>query len=176
MRLLITSFLLTTFAFTLKAQNTPEFDSHALSITWQALQNDNPRKDESLNELVITNNGKTGLPASGWKLYFNSARGILPATTTGNATIEKLNGDLFTLTPTSPFTGIKPGESVKIDFVSDELVVNISDMPVGFYLVWDANPDKGYMIGDPKILPFSPSYPGLVTTEVIYNQNKNIKD
>jgi hexosaminidase len=176
MRLLLTSFLVTIFAFTLKAQNMPAFDSHALSITWQALQNDNPRKGESLNELVVTNNGKTELPASGWKFYFNSARGILSTTTTGNAVITKLNGDLFTVTPTSTFTGIKPGESVKIDFVSDEEVINISDGPLGFYLVWDDKPQKGYPIGDPKILPFSPSYPGLVTTEVIYNQNKVIKD
>lgn len=176
MRLLLISFLLTVSVTTLKAQNAADFDSHTLSISWQALQNDNPKKGESLNELTITNNGKTALPVSGWKLYFNSARGILPATTTGNVTFTKLNGDLFTITPTSTFSGIKPGESVKIDFVSDELVVNISDMPAGFYLVWDARPDKGYPIGDLKILPFSPNYPGLVTTEVIYQQNKGIKD
>lgn len=176
MRLLFTSLLLIAFASGIKAQNIPYFDSHALSISWQALQNDNPRKGESLNELVITNNGKTELPASGWKLYFNSARGILPATVTGNATVEKLNGDLFTLTPTFAFTGIKPGESTKIDFVSDELIVNFTDAPNGFYLVWDAKPEKGYAIGDPQILPFSPSYPGLVTTGVIYNENKIIKD
>lgn len=176
MRLLLISFMLVASALTLKAQNAANFDSHALSFTWQALQNDNPKKGESLNELVITNNGKAELPASGWKFYFNSARGILPAATTGNANFTKLNGDLFTITPTSGFAGIKPGESAKIDFVSDELIVNISDMPVGFYLVWDAKPDKGYPIGDPKILPFSPTYPGLVTTEVIYNQNKVIND
>ena len=173
MRLLLTCFLLIASVLTLKAQDS---GGPALSISWQALQNDNPRKGESLNELVITNNGKTTLPASGWKLYFNSARGILPVTPTGNATFTKLNGDLFTITPTSAFSGISPGESVKIDFVSDELIVNISDMPVGFYLVWDAKPDKGYPIGDPKILPFSPGYPGLVTTEVIYNHNKSIQD
>jgi hexosaminidase len=173
MRLLLISFLFIASALTLKAQDT---SSPVLSISWQALQNDNPRKGESLNELVLTNNGKTDLPASGWKLYFNSARGILPVTITGNGTFEKLNGDLFTLTPTPKFSGLKPGESAKIDFVSDELIINISDMPVGFYLVWDNRPDKGYSIGDPKILPFSPSYPGLVTTEGIYNQNKTIKD
>src|ERR1700761_8159402 len=104
MRLLFTTFLLTAFAFTLKAQNTPQFDSHALSITWQALQNDNPHKGESLNELAITNKGKTALPATGWKFYFNSARGILSGTPTNNATITKLNGDLFTITMASSFT------------------------------------------------------------------------
>lgn len=173
MRLLFTSFLLAASALTLKAQN---LTAPVLHISWQALQNDNPRKGESLNELVITNDGKTGLPVSGWKLYFNSARGILPNTPTGNAAFEKLNGDLFRIIPTSAFTGIQPGESTKIDFVSDEPIVNFTDAPVGFYLVWDNKPDKGYMIGDPKILPFSPSYPGLVTTEVIYNQDKVIKD
>jgi hexosaminidase len=158
------------------AKNIPAVDQSGLSISWQALQNNYPKAGESLNELVITNNGKAALPASGWKLYFNSARNILQATVTGNATVEKLNGDLFTITPTATFTELKPGQSAKIDYINDELVVNFTDAPEGFYLVWDAQPAKGYAIGDPKVLPFSPNYPGLVTTEVIYNENSSIKD
>ena len=175
MRLLFSFVIMMACATASIAQNT-SFDSRALSISWQALQNNYQGKSESLNELVITNNGKADLPASGWKLYFNSARNILPATVTGNATVEKLNGDLFSIAPTSAFTRLKPGESAKLDYINDELVINFTDAPEGFYLVWDAKPDKGYAIGDPKVLPFSPDYPGLVTTEVIYNQNKSIQD
>ena len=166
-------------AFCMKAtaQNTiPKFDANELSISWQAIQNNYLNKVQSLNALVITNNGKSTLPASGWKLYFNSARGMVSATVTGNAIIDKLNGDLFTLTPTATFTELKPKESIRIEFISQELVTNFTDAPEGFYLVWDAQPEKGYATGAFTVLPFSPNYPGLVTPAVIYDQNKTIQD
>ena len=165
------------FCMKATAQNAvPAFDAHKLNISWQALQNNYQNKTESLNALVITNTGKSTLPASGWKLYFNSARGINSATVTGNAVITKLNGDLFTITPTATFTALKPGASATIQFISDELVINFTDAPEGLYLVWDAQPEKGYATGDFTVLPFSPSYPGLVTPAIIYNQNKAIAD
>ncbi|SDT66944.1 hexosaminidase [Mucilaginibacter mallensis] len=154
----------------------PTFDAHKLNISWQAVQNNYQNKAESLNALVITNTGKTTLPASGWKLHFNSARGIASATVSGNAVITKLNGDLFTITPTATFTALKPGASATIQFVSDELVINFTDAPEGIYLVWDAQPEKGYATGDFTVLPFKPNYPGLVTPAIIYNQNQKIQD
>lgn len=166
-------------AFCMKAtaQNTvPNFDANELSISWQAIQNNYLNKVQSLNALVITNNGKKTLPACGWKLYFNSARGIVSTTVSGNATIDKLNGDLFTVTPTATFTELKPKQSIRIEFISQELVTNFTDAPEGFYLVWDAQPEKGYATGAFTVLPFSPNYPGLVTPAVIYNQNKTIQD
>jgi len=152
------------------------FDAHKLNISWQAVQNNYQNKTESLNALTITNTGKTTLPASGWKLYFNSARGIASTTVSGNAVITKLNGDLFTITPTASFAALQPGASATIQFVSDELVINFTDAPEGIYLVWDAQPEKGYATGDFTVLPFTPNYPGLVTPAIIYDQNKKIQD
>jgi len=154
----------------------PNFDAHKLNISWQAIQNNYQNKTESLNALTITNTGKTTLPAAGWKLYFNSARGIASATVSGNAVITKLNGDLFTIAPTASFTALQPGASATIQFVSDELVINFTDAPEGIYLVWDAQPEKGYATGDFTVLPFKPNYPGLVTPAIIYNQNQKIQD
>ena len=154
----------------------PNFDAHKLNISWQAIQNNYQNKTESLNALTITNTGKTTLPAAGWKLYFNSARGIASATVSGNAVITKLNGDLFTIAPTASFTALQPGASATIQFVSDELVINFTDAPEGIYLVWDAQPEKGYATGDFTVLPFNPNYPGLVTPAIIYNQNQKIQD
>jgi len=159
-----------------KPADEPKFNARDLSISWQAIQNDYQNKQQSLNAVTITNNGKSTFPASGWKMYFNSARLIAPATTTGNATIAFVNGDLFSLTPAGTFTEIKPGESVRIDFVGEEPVVNITDGPEGFYVVWDTQPDKGYNIGAFAIKPFKPSYVGLITPAIIYDQNKNIQD
>ena len=82
----------------------PNFKAHDLSITWEPIKNDAPKPGQSLNALTLTNHGKTSLPASGWKLYFNSARNILKQSPTNNAEINFVNGDLFSLTPTAGFT------------------------------------------------------------------------
>ncbi|MDB5087289.1 MAG: Hexosaminidase, partial [Mucilaginibacter sp.] len=154
----------------------PKFNTRDLSIAWEALQNNYQNKPQSLNALTITNNGKTTFPATGWKMYFNSARLMAEQTVTGNATIKFVNGDLFSLTPTATFTEIKPGQSVRIEFVDEEPVITNTDGPEGFYVVWDTQPDKGYNTGAFTIKPFKPNYPGLVTTAIIYDQNKNITD
>lgn len=152
------------------------FDPRDLSVTWEVIKNDAPKPGQSLNAITITNNGKSTLPASGWKLYFNSARMVVQETPTGNAKIDFINGDLFSLTPTASFGELKPGKSVRIEFVDDDVVVNTVDGPEGFYLVWDNEPTKGHNLGEFTVKPFKPSYAGLVTPAIIYDQNKNITD
>ncbi len=154
----------------------PQFNARDLSISWEALQNDYLHRGPSLNAITITNNGKNTFPASGWKIYFNDADMLRPETVTGNAKIDFINGDLFSLTPTGTFAEIKPGESVTIQFVGEDNVVNITDGPDGFYVVWDAKPDKGYNTGVLTIKPFKPAYAGLITPAIIYDQNKIIND
>ncbi len=174
-------FLIAIFSFAflaVQAQTAkPEFNAHDLSITWETVQNDyQNNKQLSLQALIITNNGHTTLPASGWKFYFNSAREIGVDAVSGNAKIEIVNGDLFTLTPNGSFKSIKPGDSTRIEFIGREPVVNLSDSPEGFYLVWDAQPEKGYATGKFTIKPFKPAYAGLYTPEVIYQQNKVVQN
>jgi len=154
----------------------PVFPAGDLSIHWEAIQNDYQNKPVSLNAITITNNGLIEFPGSGWKMYFNSARLMVPAALSGNARIDLMNGDLFSLTPTVSFPALKPGASVRIEYVAGEPVVNITDGPEGFYLVWDANPDKGYSTGAFTIHPFKPVYKGLITPAIIYDQNKMIWD
>ncbi|WP_295800688.1 family 20 glycosylhydrolase [Mucilaginibacter sp.] len=159
-----------------KPVDEPKFNTRDLSITWEALQNDSPKKGQALNAITITNNGKATFPATGWKMYFNSARLIAEQTVTGNATIKFVNGDLFSLTPTATFTDLKPGKSVRIEFIDEDPVVTITDGPEGFYVVWDSQPDKGYNTGAFTIKPFKPTYPGLITPAIVYDQNKIITD
>ncbi|WP_295671411.1 family 20 glycosylhydrolase [uncultured Mucilaginibacter sp.] len=159
-----------------KPKDAPAFNAHDLSITWEPVQNNYKTPDQSLNAITITNNGKNTFPAAGWKMYFNCARLITPATVTGNAKIDFVNGDLFSLTPTATFTEIKPGQSLRIEYIADEPVVNITDGPDGFYVVWDNQPDKGYNTGAWSIKPFKPNYVGLITPAIIFDQNKNIQD
>ena len=156
--------------------NMPAFHAKDLSVHWIAVQNDYQNKPRSLNAIVITNNSSVEFPAQGWKMYFNSARPIAPVTINGNARIDLMNGDLFSLTPTEGFPVLKPGASVRIEYIAEEPVVNITDGPEGFYLVWDQIPDQGFSMGLFTIDPFKPSYKGLVTPGTIYDQNKMIRD
>lgn len=176
MRLFIFAFLFLSSAMYCAAANKPVFNTHDLSITWEPMQNDYQNKRQSLNAITITNHGRQTFPATGWKMYFNSARLIVPATVTGNAKIDFVNGDLFSLTPTNTFTDIKPGASIRVEFIDEEPVVNITDGPEGFYVVWDNEPGNGYNTGAFTIKPFKPNYAGLVTPANIYEQNKDIKD
>ena len=176
MRKLTTFLLVILTAVKCIGQNSQPFNAHDLSITWEPIQNNYQKPNQSLNAVTITNNGKNTFPASGWKMYFNSARLIASATVTGNAKIDFVNGDLFSLTPTNTFTEIKPGASVRIEFVDEEPVVNITDGPEGFYIVWDGEPDKGYNTGAFSLKPFKPNYKGLITPAIIYDENKNITD
>src|SRR5450432_3951193 len=156
--------------------NMPAFHAKDLSVHWIAVQNDYQNKPRSLNAIIITNNSSIEFPVRGWKMYFNSARLIAPVTINGNARIDLMNGDLFSLTPTESFPALKPGASVRIEYIAEEPVVNITDGPEGFYLVWDLKPDQGFSTGLFTIDPFKPFYKGLVTPEIIYDQNKMIGD
>ena len=156
--------------------NAPSFPAKDLSIQWEAVQNDYQNKPLSLNTVTITNNSSIEFPGKGWKMYFNSARLITPAAVTGNARIDLMNGDLFSLTPSEGFPALKPGASVRIEFIAEEPVVNITDGPEGFYLVWDTMPGKGFSTGPVIIHPFKPNYKGLITPAIIYDQNKIIRD
>ena len=61
--------------------------------------------------------------------------------------LHLINGDLFSLTPSPNFPSLKPRASVRIEFIAEEPVVNITDGPEGFYLVWDNKPDQGFSTG-----------------------------
>ncbi len=152
------------------------FSARELSIRWEAVQNDYQNRPRSLNAITIKNNGAKEFTGKGWKMYFNSARLLATEAISGNARFSLINGDLFSLTPADNFPSLKPGASVRIEYIAEEPVVNITDGPEGFYIVWDAHPEKGFAIGEFVIQPFKPTYKGLVTPAIVYGQNKTIRD
>lgn len=168
--------LFAVFFFVSSLAQSPMFSAKNLSIRWEAVQNDYQNKSESLNALTITNNGKMDFPAAGWKMYFNSSRMVSTASVTGNVMFQFINGDLFAMSPTGTFSVLKAGQSVRIEYVAEEPVVNITDGPEGFYIVWDQNPMKGYATGPFTISNFKPAYRGLITPEIIYSRNSSITD
>jgi hexosaminidase len=156
--------------------NAPTFDIKDLHLSWEVIDNNYQNKHEALTSLTITNKGKQTLPAGGWKIYFNSSRNFIADAVSGNAKVLQVNGDLYSITPNDKFKEIKPGESLRIDYLCEDIVVNFTDAIEGPYFVWDAEPAKGYWPGDFSIKPFNPTYQGLITPEILYNQNKIIQD
>jgi hexosaminidase len=154
----------------------PNFDVKNLHLTWEVVDNNYQNKQQALTALTITNKGKQTLPATGWKIYFNSSRNFTVDAVSGNAKVLQVNGDLYSISPNDKFAAIKPGESIRIEYICESPVVNFTDAIEGPYLVWDSEPAKGYSPGDFTIKPYIPTYQGLITPEILYNQNKIIQD
>lgn len=156
-----------------------------LDITWRNITNNYQGKVQSRQALVFTTTPKFHLPATGWKIYFNYARQIVPNSLTSGLQVQHINGYFFCLSPTSEFKGIGSGQSVTMEFTSSEWVINISDAPAGFYLVWDNQPAKTFPLPNfhaeqsarPEQLMRSPQDKiEAATAASIYEQNKLIED
>lgn len=182
MRNLIFSVSLLLVVHFVVAQNTTP-DVSKMRVQWEVIENHYQNQSQFLSAFTITNKGKAALPSSGWTLYFNFIRGIIPASVTGGVHMEQVNGDLFKLYPSKDFTGIKPGASLRVEFVSGDWVVNYTDAPAGLYFVFDNNPSKGISVTNYTIKPstepkqylrFPEDKVGLVTPQVLFDQNKNI--
>ncbi|TKB99200.1 family 20 glycosylhydrolase [Pedobacter cryophilus] len=164
-------------------QNKRVTNNSQLSISWQPIENNYLGKEQALSVFEITNNGNTVLPANGWKLYFNFVRIITPKTEGDKLNVKHLNGDLFFISPAKNFTFLKPGESIRFEIISNSWLVNQSDAPQGFYVVWD-NPEKNIeLVNQVKILPpldqrkfYRFGGDKETTPEMLYDQNKMIID
>lgn len=154
------------------AQQGSDLKAQDLSINLEVMSN---RDDKVASVLHIRNNGKVALPASGWKIYFNSRVIKTSGADSAVATIQHVNGDLFQLSPLKPFKTLPAGETVQLK-LSSESMNNVSERPQGFYLVWDKTPDHAENIGTFSFKAF----PGNLKEELdlatkIYQQNKQIK-
>jgi len=111
-------------------------DDCGVAVTWNIIHNvAEGSKNSFASELVIKNTGNRALESSGWQLYFNFCRKILPESVDEAVRIVHVNGDLFRLEPNSDFTPLRPGMSRTIRFKTDFWVIKESDSPSGCYLV-----------------------------------------
>lgn len=124
------------------AQKTTTLKAGDLSIDLEMVST-NDGQVQSLFHLK--NNGKKALPASGWKIYFNSRVVKTWGPDSLLARINHVNGDLFRLSPLKAFKTLPAGASVQLNLASESMN-NYSERPQGFYLVWDKTPDLGETI------------------------------
>lgn len=156
------------------------FDVRKLHVRWEVVENSHDGASQFLSAFTFTNTGTVALPASGWNLYFNFVRRIVPESVTGGVGIAGANGDLHRLFPKAGFPGLAAGASLRVEFVAADWVVNITDAPAGLYMVWNSAPDAGIAITTYSVVPsttprqylrFAGDKVGLITPEVLYEQN-----
>ncbi len=169
-------------AVSLKAQPKQPFPPASLQLEWQLIQNQYQGKSQTLSRLTLYNSGGKKIPGAGWSLYFNFVRSIdEKSAQAAGFDIEQLSGDWFRMRPRAGFAGIDAGKRVAVDWVSELWLLNRTDAPNGFYLVFDNEPEKGHSTGAFTILP--PERPEVLlrsaedktppaTPERIYRQNE----
>jgi hexosaminidase len=121
-----------------------------IAIEWECLSNF--AGDEVFAARLRLAN-QSGAPiAPGWALYFNTCRKVLPHTVEGGYAIEHQNGDLFRLVARSGEPWL-PGQVHEIVYQSCFWAINLTDAPLGFYLV-QGDGGEPTDLGDPQIVPF----------------------
>jgi hexosaminidase len=123
-----------------------------LSVTWGVITN--LKEGGFRSELTLANRGSVPLFPEVWELYFNFARIVIPESVSSVVSIHHVNGDFYRMTPRSGFGTLAPGESRTVTFDSRYWVINESEAPAGFYVVF---PEDGAAepVGSVAILPFS---------------------
>ncbi|MHA4810843.1 family 20 glycosylhydrolase [Flavitalea flava] len=157
-------------------QNPQAFDAGRLSVEWRFVKNFYELPPKAISTLTLTNKSDAEFPATGWKIYFNTNRAVDSKSVTGGVSILHKNGDLNCIAPLGNGSVLKKGDSMHIQFTWSDLTFNPSDVPNGFYLVWDKEPEKGYELNDFKMGPIVDDAAGFITAKQEYEQNARIKD
>ena len=160
------------------------FDPSTLSLTWGVIENNHNGEMASFNELALTNKGRQALPDTGWKIYFNFVRDIREEGVTGNVEIGRSMGIFSISRRKRSSKSLGADKSIKIDFVSSDWVVNFTDAPSGFYLVWDGpaaprSHQQSYhtaFYAPKQVLAIYGDKVGLITPANLYAQNKTTTD
>lgn len=155
-----------------------------LGLKWETLENYYNNKQQTHAALTIITKGLP-LPATGWKLYYNSTQPMVPGTLTGDIDYTHVNGDLYYLSPGANFKGIKAYSELRIEMVRLYWLTSVSDTPQAFYLVWDNAPAVGHPLKEPYLVPSTQpkqtmrvptDQVQMTTPQMIYECNKNVRN
>lgn len=121
-----------------------------LHISWELVSNFAGESGHFDAKFSFENNSDRDLGNTGWKLFFNMApRPILPYSDESIAKITHINGDWYSLTPSSSFN-LPKGESINITYRGTEGVIKETDAPMGLYFVFYNEQGE-----EEEIIPFS---------------------
>lgn len=155
----------------------------ALQLQWELTGDvfaDARDRGTSRAAFTLTNRDTKLLPASGWAIYFNALLGRIAGSEQGGMVIEQVAGELYRMVPAPGFPGIAPGKSARFAYATS-LIGNVTQAPVGPYIVFDHAPAKGHAITQYKALPFErPNQqdraPRVITPAALYEKNAAIAD
>ena len=170
----IISLLLFVSSLPIFSQKKAVFDEGKLQINWELITNNFNKEPKVISSFKITNYGNALFPSSGWTLYFNYNKVVLPNLKETDFIISHVNGDFYQLKPTARFQGLKAKQSVDFSFVSPGVILNLNAAPAGMFIVWDANPEKGFSIKNYILKPIVDKTVNYINPEITYGNNKLI--
>jgi len=127
-----------------------------LQMRWELLRNEYTEQlpqGRSQARMSLTNGDSSGLPATGWSIYFNAMDGVVTGPASGQVAMEQVAGNLYRIRPLAGFPGLAPGQTLHIDYYHPQVVIKMARAPIGPYLVYDSAPDTGMAIADFALLP-----------------------
>lgn len=133
-------------------QNRKDVNVSDLSIEWKVLENNFQHKGDAISVLNIIPGSSNSLGQSGWKIYFNFGRTVVPSIEGQGLNVKHVNGGLYYIYPLPGFKAPAKGEKATFSFLSGSWFVNESDAPHGFYLVEDTRPENYHVISQVKVL------------------------
>jgi len=146
-----------------------------IELSWTVAEYRYKNKNEARCVVDLKNKGQVPMPATGWKIYFNISSVRNLDTADKALTVKHINGDLFCMQPGKNFAQIDPGKSM-ITQVITGAQKNQSDLPEGFYIVFDNKPSKGFAIKVNNILEVEHTQDEIKLAEKIFQQNKLSKN
>lgn len=121
-----------------------------VAIAWTCVSNTDDQ--DTFSASFSLRHSGAGVIASGWAVYFNACRKIVPGSVTRGFAIDHVNGDLFRLRAASA-TPWHPGQVFTVAYRGRYWAISATDAPLGCYLVCA---DGAVVdLGDPAIAPFT---------------------
>ncbi|HWC75586.1 MAG TPA: carbohydate-binding domain-containing protein, partial [Gemmatimonadales bacterium] len=146
----------------------------SLQLRWELLRDTTgPNAAGSWAQFTLTNRDTKPLPKTGWAIYFNALHSAL-LDSSAALLFQDVMADLHRLVPGPTFTGLAPGASVKIPYLTDVLL-NRSFAPAGPYIVFDSAKDVGVPLNDYVAAPFERTM-GVVTPDIQYARDSLARD
>ncbi|HNX95228.1 MAG TPA: family 20 glycosylhydrolase [Holophaga sp.] len=138
----------------------------ALQLRWD-VQREGTQGRGAQAKFSLTNRDVRPLPDHGWAIYCNGMRQPEPGSIEGQVAFEALDGELARIKPLPGFKPLAPGATLEIRYRTGHR--NVSEIPAGPYIVFDAEPHKGI----PLDYATSSAMPliGLAAPEMRYAQN-----
>lgn len=139
------------------SKSSPSNLSETLEVKWELLSNViSVDKGESAAAFTFINKGSDVIDNKNWALYFNQST-IQPINGADSVMgkVEHINGDFYRFVPGNNFN-LKPGDSIKVSYGYDNLMIKYGDVPAGIYIaVGEKENQQAALLKNFSIVPFT---------------------